>query len=125
MITPAYAALLALFYVYLCARVIKKRLRYQVAIGDGGEPALARAMRVQGNFADYVPFALLLVWMVETSSIPSIWVHVLCLLLLFGRLLHAFGVSQTKETLIYRQIGMVSTFTVLIASAITLLAQQL
>lgn len=121
MITPIYAALLALLYVYLSARVIKLRMKYQVGIGDGQQTLLTRAIRVQGNFGEYVPFALLLVWMYETLSGGPIVVHVLGGALLAGRLLHAYGVSQKHEVLKYRQIGMVMTFVVIVVSALLLL----
>ncbi|RUM52376.1 MAG: glutathione metabolism protein [Marinomonas sp.] len=121
MITPIYAALLALLYVYLSARVIKLRMKYQVGIGDGQQTLLTRAIRVQGNFGEYVPFALLLVWMYETLSGGPIVVHVLGSALLVGRLLHAYGVSQKHEVLKYRQIGMIMTFVVIVVSALLLL----
>ena len=121
MITPIYAALLALLYVFLSARVIKLRMKYQVGIGDGQQTLLTRAIRVQGNFGEYVPFALLLVWMYETLSGGLIVVHLLGIALLIGRLLHAYGVSQKQEVLKYRQIGMVMTFMVIVVSALLLL----
>lgn len=125
MITPIYAALLAFLYIYLCVRVIKLRIRYQVGIGSGNQPELERAIRVQGNFSEYVPFALLLVWMLETVAVSVIWVHCFGLLLLIGRALHAYGVSQVKETLKFRQMGMMSTFAVILLSALMLLGHTL
>ena len=56
-----YAALLALLFVALSWRTIGLRRRYCVAVGDGGQPELLRAMRVHANFAEYVPLALLLI----------------------------------------------------------------
>ena len=56
-----YAALLGLILVYLSYRVVSYRVKYKVGIGDGGNTKLARAIRVQGNFVEYVPIALLLI----------------------------------------------------------------
>ena len=125
MITPFYAALLAFLFVFLSGRVIKLRLKYQVGIGDGEHPLLARAIRVQGNFGEYVPFALLLVWMYETMNGAPLLVHILGVALCVGRILHAYGVSQKNETLLFRQCGMVTTFAVMVISALSILLKYM
>ncbi|WP_417507896.1 MAPEG family protein [Marinomonas gallaica] len=121
MITPIYAALLAFLYVFLSARVIKLRLKYKVGIGDGEHTLLTRAIRVQANFSEYIPFALLLVWMYESMNGAPVLVHIFGAVLCIGRLLHSYGVSQQQEMLIFRQSGMVMTFAVLIVCAISIL----
>ena len=60
-----YAALLGLILIYLSYRVVSYRVKYKIGIGDGGNTKLARAIRVQGNFVEYVPVALLLIFFVE------------------------------------------------------------
>ena len=121
MMTPIYAALLAFLYVFLSARVINLRLKYQVGIGDGEHKLLARAIRVQGNFGEYVPFALVLLWMYESMNGAPLMVNILGSVLCVGRLLHAYGVSQAKETLLYRQAGMVMTFVVMLLCSASIL----
>jgi len=64
-VTPLYAALLGLMFIALSIRTIRLRRRYRVAIGDGRKALLQRAMRVNANFAEYVPLALLLIYFVE------------------------------------------------------------
>lgn len=119
MITPIYAALLCLVFIYLAMRVIKFRQGYKVALGDGSEKLLNKAIRAHGNFAEYVPFALLLMLMVELQlEQESPYLHVLGIALLFGRFLHAYAVSQPSEPLKFRVYGMLLTFIVLIASAL-------
>lgn len=112
-----YAAVFAIMLIALAVRVILLRERHHVALGDGGHRALERAVRVHGNFTEYVPLALLLFWMVEASGASAVWVHGLCSALLLGRLVHAFGVSQTRETLALRVVGMALTFTALLVAA--------
>ena len=125
MITPIYAALLALLYVFLSARIIKLRVKYQVGIGDGDHPLLQRAIRVQANFGEYVPFALLLLWMYESMNGAPMLVLILGALLCVGRLLHAYGVSQKNETLKFRQAGMVITFIVILITAFSIILKYL
>ena len=121
-VTPLYAAVIALLFVLLSVRTLRLRHRFQVAIGPGDEPLLARAMRVHANFAEYVPIALLLMLFVEMGTRNATLVHALGVLLLAGRSLHAYGVSQVKENFRFRVTGMALTFTVIIAAALILLA---
>lgn len=120
-----YAALLALLFVALSWRTIGLRRRYRVAVGDGGQPELLRAMRVHANFAEYVPLALLLIALVEIGGSPAWLVHGLGLALLVARCAHAWGVSQTKEDFRFRVAGMMLTFGVLGISAAELLRRSL
>lgn len=124
-VTPLYAALLGLMFVALSVRTIRLRRRYRVAIGDGRNTLLQRAMRVNANFAEYVPLTLLLIWFVELHDGPRLHVHALGIALLCGRVLHAWGVSQEKENFRYRTAGMMLTFSVLITSSLLILLYQL
>lgn len=124
-VTPAYAAVLALVFVGLSLRTIGLRRRARVAIGDGGDRALARAARVHANFAEYVPLALLLIYLFESAGAPAPIVHLLCAALLGGRLLHAWGVSQVHEDLRLRVAGMALTFVALVGAALGLLSRYL
>lgn len=116
-IVALYAALFAIMLVALSVRVILVRDANQVTLGDGGHKPLLRAIRVQGNFTEYVPLALVLFWLVETSGASAVWVHGLCGALLLGRIVHAVGVSQVRETLAIRVVGMLLTFGALLVGA--------
>ena len=125
MTTALYAALLALMFVVLSIKVIKKRRQFQVGIGTNGEALLERAVRVHANFAEYVPFALLLMFLAEYSGLAPLYLHILGITLLVGRLSHAWGVRQLKEPLKFRVFGMLLTFSVLILSALAIVLLQL
>ncbi len=112
-ITALYAAILTPLFIFLSLRVIRTRRGARVAIGDGGNPELMRAMRVHANFAEYVPLALVLMALAESVQTPAIALHVLGIALVIGRCIHAYGVSQASETINIRVVGMVTTFTVL------------
>lgn len=123
--TAIYAATSGLLFFALSIRTIRMRRRHCVAIGDGNNNELRRAMRVHANFAEYTPLALLLVFFVESGGAPTLLVHGLGIALLAGRLLHAWGVSQPRENFRYRVAGMVLTFSVLITSALEILVLRL
>lgn len=125
MITPIYAAILGLIFIFLSYRVIKKRVKHQIGMGDGEQPELTRAIRVHGNFAEFIPFALLLIFFLETQTNHTVIVHLLGIALVIGRLIHAYSFNPTYEEFRFRQIGMVLTFIVIIASAIRILLSYL
>ena len=108
-IGPFYAALLAGLYIFLSLRVIGMRVKGQVGLGDAGNPKLQRAIRAHGNFAEYVPLALILLAFVEMQQASPLLLHGLSLALLIGRALHAYGVSQENEDYRLRVTGMILT----------------
>ncbi|MEQ1775905.1 MAG: MAPEG family protein [Burkholderiales bacterium] len=119
--TILYAALLGLLFVLLSIRTIRLRNRLRVAVGDGGNPQMLRAMRAHSNFAEYVPLCLLLIFWCETHGASALMIHLLGAALLIGRLSHAFGVSQVNENLRFRIFGMVLTFIPILVASLYLL----
>jgi uncharacterized membrane protein YecN with MAPEG domain len=124
-ITPFYGAILALLFFALSVRTLRLRRKLKIPLGDGGNPQMLRAMRVHSNFAEYVPLALLLIFMLEAVSALPALAHVFAISLLLGRLSHAYGVGQSSEDYRYRVFGMTMTFTALLGPAIGLLAVYL
>lgn len=109
-ITAFYASLLALCYIYLSFAVIGARRSGKIGIGDGGNAALSRAIRVHGNFNEYVPITLILLACLESMH-PQHWVvHVGACALLFGRILHAYGLGSSEGVTWQRLAGMLLTF---------------
>ncbi len=121
-ITPIYAALIAFLYVALSVNVIRQRRVGKISVGDHGDKAMIKAMRTHANCAEYAPFALLLIAMVELQDAGDWLVNLLGMLLLAGRLLHAYGFGKTPQVIILRQIGMGLTFTAILIAAIANLA---
>jgi uncharacterized protein len=124
-VLPIYASLLTILFVYLSIKTIRTRRSLGIGLGHAENPAMLRAMRVHANFAEYVPIALVLIFLVESSSAHAWFVHCLGGALVTARASHAFGVSRTPENFRFRIFGMVLTFTVLLVCAIYLLAVAL
>jgi uncharacterized membrane protein YecN with MAPEG domain len=125
LITPFYAAFLGLGFVTLSILTLRLRRKFKIALGDDGNKQLLRAIRVHSNFAEYVPFALILIYMTESIGAPTLLVHFLCLSLLIGRFSHAWGVSQDVENLKFRVFGMTATFNAIVTSSIYLIFSYL
>ncbi|WP_343560476.1 MAPEG family protein [Kiloniella sp. b19] len=117
-IVPLYASLLVCLYLVLAFRTIRLRRIFRAAVGDQGQMTLARAVRAHGNFAEYVPLALLLLAFLELNGASGLLLHGLGVLLLAGRLFHSRAVSQPDEPIRLRVLGMALTFTVLISAAV-------
>ncbi len=117
-ITPLYAGIIALLFAFLSTRVILWRRKARISVGDGADKEMLKRMRVQANCAEYAPFALLLLAMTELLGAPGWVVHLLGLLLLAGRFLHAYGLGSNPQVIQARQGGMMLTFLMIILAAL-------
>ena len=128
MITAFYAALLGLMNLVLTCYVILGRWKYGVSLGDGGQKDLNRRIRAHGNFIETVPITLFLLFCLEytlrspiLSQNSRFWIHGIGLFLLFGRVLHLYGLRQKKSVNRYRQVGMGITLLINLGLVIWLL----
>ena len=85
------AGLLGLLAVSLTVSVGRMRMQKKIWLGDGGDPEMLAAIRAHGNFMEFVPLCLVLIYVV--SDFYGFWtVAVLSLVLLLSRVLHAGGI---------------------------------
>lgn len=117
-ITPLYAGIIGLLFVLLSVLVITARGQARVSMGDGGDQLLIRRIRVQANCAEYAPLGLILLGMAELQGAPGWVVHLLGLMLLLGRVLHAVGFGRVPEIMWMRVVGMALTFAMLMLGAV-------
>ncbi len=117
-LTGLYASLLGLLYLGLAINIIRLRRKFKVGIGDGDNKILAQAIRVHGNFSEYVPVALILLASYELNDASVMMLHALGAALVVGRVLHAIGLTKTIGISIQRQAGMLLTFFVILITAI-------
>ena len=111
MITGFYAAICAGFMIFLAFRIIRLRWREKVSLGDGGHSSLNLAIRAHGNFVEFAPIFLILLFLCEYQGLYSILVHLAGILFLIGRSLHAYAIYN--KLLKPRVIGMIMTFCVI------------
>jgi len=109
-ITSIFASILAILFLRLSFAVIALRRKNKIALGSGANADLERAIRAQGNFAEYVPINLLLMACLEVNLAPW-WLFVpLGVLLIIGRVIHAIGINQPPPEFSKRVLGMKCTF---------------
>lgn len=132
MITPLYAGLLGLIYVYLSVTVIKGRRKNKIAIGQGGTQDMMLSIRGHGNFNEYTPLFLILLFLCEYHQVMPIFIHSAGILFITGRICHAYSLLHDEQydadgglmhNPKYRILGMMLTFVILIGLSVINIVQ--
>ena len=124
MITAFYASLLGLFFTILTFRVLALRgvtLLKWLAFNNFGAQALERSVRAHGNFIEYVPMVLLMMYFAEAAELSPLRVLITGSLLLLGRVMHGICFGFMKFNMPLRFGGMVLTLLALINISVSLL----
>jgi uncharacterized membrane protein YecN with MAPEG domain len=116
-VTALYAGLLALLLVVLALRVVRLRWKFGVGLGDGGEKAMTRAIRIHGNATEHVPVALLLLLVAELNHAGPALLHACGAVLVVARVLHAMGLAKSAGASWPRAAGTVGTVGVIVVLA--------
>ena len=117
-----WSGLSILLLVVLSFRTIFTRKRLGVSFGDGGNAELTAASRAFGNAAEYITPCLVMLVLMALLDFQPIWIHAVGGTMLLGRILHAWGLSQTKQPSFGRMSGMILTQLALIGGAGALIA---
>jgi uncharacterized membrane protein YecN with MAPEG domain len=80
---------------------------------------------VHANAVEYLPIALILLLILELNQTEPLLLHVFGILLLLGRVLHAWGLSMSPGVTPGRGFGMVLTWGTIAAMAVLLIWQAL
>ncbi len=108
-----YAAVLGLLLIALSVTVVLARRRFRVGLGVGKDEEMQQAVRVQGNFTEYVPFAVVLLIVAEITGMPLPAVHAAGSVLVVSRLVHAWGLSHSPGRTFGRFYGTAGTWIVI------------
>ena len=118
-ITSLVAALTALGLVALSVFVSLRRIKVQVQTGHGGDDALRRRARAQGNFTEYAPMLILLLALNEAGGAMPGLLWTMAGMFGLGRLLHVSGMLSNRLPLV--SSGTVLNHASLITGAVGLL----
>lgn len=114
-ITLVIAAAAALLNIWLAMRVGRVRTQHKVSVGDGGNEAVTRRMRAHANYAEFTPFFLILLAVIELATGSSLWLWGVAIIYILARIAHAFGMDGNGKL---RGIGILTTMLVLLGLAI-------
>ena len=113
--TSIYAGISGLFMVWLALQTIKARRTSKIKLGDNGNFELQSATRAHGNFAEYMPTTIILMFLLEYNGAPALMIHLIGITFLAGRWIHAQGLL--KDDLHKRVLGMKFTLNILLLLA--------
>lgn len=108
-ITSLYAAVLAVIFLVLTMQVIKARSAAGISILHGDDMNLAMKIRIHGNFAEFVPLALILLALAEISGSNALALNVAGAALVVSRILIPFGLDIERFNHPVRIIGNLGT----------------
>lgn len=123
-LTAFYGALLGLLFLALSLAVSAGRARFRAHHGDAGQEALRRLIRIQANFAEYVPLTLLLLALAEAGGAAPGLVRALLVALLLARLAHPPGMLAAEGSALQyalRAPSMLTQWAILLAACALLL----
>lgn len=111
-----YAGLFCLLMLLLKANVGRVRTKHKVGFGDGGNEAMQRSLRVQGNAVEDVPVVLLGLIGLGALAAPVLLIHGLGASFLIGRILHAIGLGGSSGGSFGRSVGTLITALVMLVT---------
>lgn len=76
------------------------------------------AFGIHANFAEYIPFALILIILAEFTGVADMLIHILGGALVLGRLMHLYGILTKEGSSIGRAGGMMITFLVILTASV-------
>jgi uncharacterized membrane protein YecN with MAPEG domain len=124
-ITGVYAALQAFVVMGLLWPIQRLRTKYEVSLHAGQHPDLEVAIRRHANWTEHVPFALLLIGLLELNGGSAALLHGLGVGLLVARVAHPFGLKHDVMRVPLRVVGAVGTILVTLVAAVALLLGSL
>lgn len=89
-IAPLYVGLCGLLIIYLAFNVTDFRKR-SVSDGHADFDAMQVAIRAHGNATEYIPIAMILLFLAELGGTSPMWLHVLGISFVASRVAHAHG----------------------------------
>lgn len=105
-VTALYAGVMGLVSVLLANQVLYARLRADRLPGWKPDAML----RVQANFVENVPLALVLMLVLEMQQVSGVVIHTFGIALVILRVLHAWGLGTFEGANYPRLIGAQGTF---------------
>jgi hypothetical protein len=103
------AGVLIITQMTLLLSVVGTRRRVRQSLGEAGDPALTRAVRRHGNFAENAAIFVVSLALLELLGASRVYVVAAAALFVIGRILHAIGLSQANTVNLWRVTGVFAT----------------
>lgn len=121
------AAALSCIYLLISIWVVRHRWLARLIIGMPADPhsRLFRMGRAHSNFAEYVPFLLLMMYLLESTGASPRGITAVGIAIVVGRIAHTFGILQRHAPNLQRSIGVFLNFGLLLVLPIWILIREL
>ena len=113
------AATLLFIFIALSINAAFTRRKSGIAVGEGDNETLLRAVRAHGNFTEFTPMFLISLFLIDHISKNCEYILVIGSGFILGRIFHAFSMFLKKGIL--RVAGMMLTFIPLVSNFVYLI----
>jgi uncharacterized membrane protein YecN with MAPEG domain len=107
-VTAYTAAAMAVILIALSLPISLRRQKTKISLGHGEDKLLHTQIRAHGNFTEYAAFGLLMLALYELTGATVLYLWIVAIALVGGRLLHALGMFFSSIPL--RGVGMIATY---------------
>ncbi len=121
-ITALYASFMTMMLMVLSFHVIYLRFKLGIMVGDGGNEEMQKLIQARNNIVDYVPLALLLMFILEKYDMHPYVLHGLGVTLIISRLIQGLALTTCASASKGRIAGSMLIHAVLLVQIILCLA---
>jgi len=114
-ITLLYASLLTIMAVLLALKTGMTRGKTNTMLGHGESSELLQSIRAHGNLIENAPFVIILMGLLEMQSVADWKLHILGSLFFLFRIMHAYGISISRESTPYRLAGTIGSWLIMVS----------
>ena len=117
-ITLLYTSLITILAIFLAFKVGITRGKTNTLLGEGDSSELLQSIRSHGNLMESAPITLILLLLLEMQSVADWKLHLIGSSLFLFRILHAYGISISRESTPYRVIGALGSWMLMLGMSI-------
>ena len=117
-ITLLYTSLITILTIFLAFKVGIARGKTNTLLGEGDSSELLPSIRSHGNLIEHAPLALLLLLLLEMHGVTDWKLHLLGSSFFLLRILHAYGLSISRESTPYRLVGALGSWAMMVGMSI-------
>ena len=113
-ITLLYTSLITILAIFLAFKVGITRGKTNTLLGEGDSSELLQSIRSHGNLMETAPIALILLLLLEMQGVADWKLHLIGSSFFLFRILHAYGITISRESTPYRVIGALGSWVLML-----------
>ena len=117
-ITLLYTSLITILAIFLAFKVGITRGKTNTLLGEGDSSELLQSIRSHGNLMESAPITLILLLLLEMQGVAEWKLHLIGSSFFLFRILHAYGISISRESTPYRVVGALGSWMLMIGMSI-------